>query len=39
MYESAAMYDRMATDAGGRLAFLPGLTEAVRARSQALGLV
>ena len=39
MYESAAMYDRMATDAGGRLTFLPGLTEAVRDRSQQLGLV
>ncbi|MCY3905427.1 MAG: hypothetical protein OXF76_19885 [Caldilineaceae bacterium] len=39
MYESAAMYDRMATDAGGRLEFLPGLTEAVRDRSQELGLV
>ena len=39
MYESAAMYDRMATDAGGRLEFLPGLTEAVRDRSQQLGLV
>ena len=39
MYESAAMYDRQAAGAGGRLQFLPGLTEAVQARAGELGLV
>ncbi len=38
MYETAAMYDRNATGADGRLEFLPGLTEAVRARAGELGL-
>ena len=39
MYESAALYDREATGADGRLHFRPGLTEAVRARAEALGFI
>lgn len=38
IYETAALYDRHKTGADGRLHFLPGLTEAVRERAEALGL-
>ena len=39
MYETAAMYNRHATGAEGRLQFLPGLTEAVQERVDQLGLL
>ena len=39
IYETAALYDRHETEPDGRLSFLPGLTEAVRARAGALGLL
>ena len=39
IYETAALYDRHKTGADGRLHFLPGLTEAVRARAEGLGLL
>ena len=39
IYETAALYDRHKTGADGRLHFLPGLTEAVRARAEELGLL
>ena len=38
IYETAALYDRHKKGPDSRLSFLPGLTEAVRARAQKLGL-